>query len=79
MTFRSTFALGLMLTAATPLAVWAGAAPPPKKSGMTSFAITSAQLSSAKDQQAGKLVEFEIQDNVRDISVSRNAVTVQKP
>lgn len=78
MTFRSAFSLGMILTTLTPLAVWAGAAPPSKKAATTSFAITSAQLSSAKDQQPGKLVEFEIQNNVRDISVSRNAVTVQK-
>jgi hypothetical protein len=79
MTFRSTLALGLLFTTLTPLAVLAGAVPPSKKSGITSFAITSAQLSSAQTQKPGKFVDFELQDNVNGIGVSRNTVTIQKP
>lgn len=79
MIFRSTVALSLLFTSLTPLTALAGAIPPPKSAGQTSFAITSAQLSSAQKQKPGKLVEFELQDNVNGIAVSRNAVTVRKP
>ena len=71
--------LSVTWMALAPWSVLAGAVPRSKQTGMTSFAITSAQLSSAQKQKPGKLVEFELQDNVNGIAVSRNTVTIQKP
>lgn len=72
--FFSTF-----LAVLTPLSALAGAAPQPKKSPVTSFAITSAQLSSAKDQPPGKTVQFELKENVNGVDVSNDTVIIKKP
>lgn len=76
---RSSLAMSFFLTLLTPLSALAGAAPQPQKPAITSFAITSAQLSSAIDQKPGKLVDFEMRDNVNGIDVARNSVVVKKP
>ena len=53
--------------------------PPPKVSGDGSIAITSAQLSSAADQNPGGIIDFELQDSVNGLSVTRNSVVINKP
>lgn len=52
--------------------------PPPKDSAGNSVAITSAQLSSSADQNSGGIIDFEIQDSVNGLSVTKNSITVKK-
>jgi hypothetical protein len=52
---------------------------PPISKPNTGTAITSAQLSSAIDQNPGGIVKFELKDSVSGVDVTENSVSVKKP
>jgi hypothetical protein len=68
---------GLFISILTPLAALAVAAPKPVST--EGYAITFAQLSSAVDQQPGGFVQFELNDGVKGVTVTKNSVTVVRP
>jgi hypothetical protein len=79
MFFKSCLTVVTLSAVITPVVVLAGAQAPLKGSATTTFAITSAQLSSAVDQNPGGLINFELQDGVNGLSVNKNSVLVKNP
>lgn len=79
MFFKSCLTVVTLSAVITPVVVLAGAQAPLKGSATTTFAITSAQLSSAVDQNPGGLINFELQDGVNGLSVNNNSVLVKNP
>ena len=78
MFFKSCLTVITLSAVITPVVVLAGAQAPLKGSSTTTFAITSAQLSSAVDQNPGGLINFELQDGVNGLSVNNNSVLREK-
>ena len=73
MFFKSCLTVVTLSAVINPVVVLAGPQAPLKGATTTTFAITSAQLSSAVDQNPGGLINFELKDEVNGLTVTNNS------
>lgn len=79
MFFKSCLTVVTFSAVINPVVALAAPQAPLKGATTTTFAITSAQLSSAVDQNPGGLINFELKDEVNGLTVTNNSVVVKKP